>query len=1710
MPDKDIYYIELILQDKNKSLEKLKNGKITINAEIKFDTTDPFAKAKKKASEVSTEIKKSFTELQKAAQDTYVQIGKINDKLAALADKTTKAAKAQKQALKEQRDEAFALAKQYESMTKSAEAFNKVVNSANGSFNGAVNRGRGASGSDFLPPAVTKQLEEFASVVNGTFNGATVKGRGVSGADFLPTFKKVINGASIYGGSLIPEKVYTPTKIPEYQRRFEQELAQTKARLEAEKKQVATAIEAFKQGVGFSGIQRGLSSPIGGSNLIPGSPAYLAQQNKNQFTLDKLNFKARTYIAKDINNKALNSLQIAKTIGRQTAVPIDKVGEYFKLYSQLPASIRYTLPNGFDTPQEVTAAIKTAKEYIANEQQQAKNIDKNARDIARRGAIPIAKINRAKDLAGRLGVPLTQSFNSVEDVDEYIRGANSTLRAQTSARTLHGTERQRIAKANLELDRLDRDELTFNNGQEVNKIASRFGVSPSKLNTRDAGRLFRASRLTNPETVIQLGFAGAFGGVPSLVGATLGGLTKAGPGGAVFGSTFTQALIAQIFDPAVQVFKQFSEEFKEAGLAFNRSILGIAAVNQANTTFVGAGGSELPISKQLSLQSDLAKNIQLKARKKLLPLGIAGQTEATFVQGLVSALSQRGINASPEEISRIAELLGGSIQAQRPALLDNTQLLLRDIQDVFGGGAQANRTILSQLIRPSLGGIIQAKSGKDIIRSLEKGGAQGFVDAATKLDNPIVLQNKLAGQLDLLKTNAGIKLLDALTPSIKRLLDTLDDESDSGKKIGELTDNLGKSFGLILGAVVDFQSSLLQKASEFKDQIVPLTEAGLQVGETSVDVSKNFLEFLGSGPEGSALKKGFKQAAAGFDALFIKGRREDYLITKQLEEDREKYIKEREKREGISQQQNPQNIANSALVNTELLETSQKFDKGLLDLPTSRTELLRTKLNELLSTSAKKSFIFSPNDITESIFNKESIEGKRIALPILKAIGILSGDLGQQRIEANSFNKELNIGASGDIENQLLDFQNKGIEAENLQSQQDIIQKILKSPELLPGEKAGYLEQSSRALKQKESIDALRSAEDLLIESRKRAQEVEVSLAGETGATAESRKRIASGEFGSTLDQFKTNKDAIAKVEADIKSAQASGQSTYFLEQRRKNLILDSTKTNRALLPGIRDIIDQAGAAAENNSGARFLSRSGYRDSFEFDRLQLESQKSGLLARRSEINTQIAGAKAAGLPDDVVRALAEDLRELDAKVNDLNLSIKKTTDEGFNVLNQRVKASTDAFDALRSGQAFEYAQRGNLLQQANQGGKNLADFRFGRRLRELEGLTGTIGKGEEYYKLTGILPGNLPSEALSAITNKSFGKDLQRQLLEEQIAADARNYDKLPEQEKSEEEKLRAEIDKNVDALYNLTDATNKLAEMFDKANAELFGFNDFRGADVKDSTSLAQGDTPIDNASDSPFNLLKSKIRSRLQTKKPYEFTIGGDEIKPQIGGGEFGLGSGGSDAGAIEGIPFKNNQEGTSGDFLPGASGKYGTGTDYAIGAEQGSVLSPEALLRGAAMFAKLKGKELKETFLGGNSSKDVYVKSLKNLRQQPKDRSSEDYTEDELDYLNKMYPSINQELGAAENRKLIGERSVYAKPVPKLNWNIENKNLSPIKNLFGNKPLFDKEDKAKESSEVRKASSGDNISEILKDIRSYLKNLDANSVQTQMTRSLRSEFS
>jgi hypothetical protein len=478
--------------------------------------------------------------------------------------------------------------------------------------------------------------------------------------------------------------------------------------------------------------------------------------------------------------------------------------------------------NGLILPASYTSGLQN----IANQAQQATSAVTTLGNAIGRTARSLANLSIKKDIGG---------------TDQLISGANTSgvnrllRRADTIETKIRNSSPFQAREAILQEAAIQKEVRAFQQQSFGSELLGSFRGTDGRLRARQAaadqlalnsslpglGAALRSNiqtqnaagqlpKLFQPENLLKADVGSrvlqgaVFGGLPGAVGGVAGAVTPFGGAGAVVG-TFAVQAISQLFDPIIKAVDAKVEEYKSSGQALAQSILSISAIGQATTQTLSASGSPTQnIGASLLFQERRASEIQQSARGKLLPLGIGGQQESTFVRGVVSALSQRGISASADQVGNISRSLAGIIQTQRPQLLDNPALLNRDLQDVLSGLPQARRTILGSLIRDTLPDLAKANSGADIEKALSSKSV--FADVAAQSQNVVAVQNRLAGAQELVKTAGGEAFLNAQKPGLQFETAITNDPQSKlfAQNLGEITGNLdalGRSIGSVTGLI---------------------------------------------------------------------------------------------------------------------------------------------------------------------------------------------------------------------------------------------------------------------------------------------------------------------------------------------------------------------------------------------------------------------------------------------------------------------------------------------------------------------------------------------------------------------------------------------------------------------------------------------------------------------------------------------------------------------------------------------------------------------------------------------------------------------------------------------------------------------------------------------------------------------------------------------
>lgn len=305
--------------------------------------------------------------------------------------------------------------------------------------------------------------------------------------------------------------------------------------------------------------------------------------------------------------------------------------------------------------------------------------------------------------------------------------------------------------------------------------------------------------------------AGSVGGVGKTLFSLLGGGAGAalGPGGSLLGS----AIGGAVFEGTAKSIEGLAlalENVTSAALEFQKTIVALTGVFQANTDAFDSSGNKLGAAEQVKFSQQRAREIQRAARSELLPLGIGGEAESVIVQGLISGLSQRGILLDADQTKTVAGRLGASIVSLAPQLLSNTVQARKDVEDIGANSPQASRTVLGVALKSVAPDLFRTlATGNDVVRATER--LEQFKIAIQNSDQATVQLLRLSGAVDKLRTTLGDEFLQGLQPGFKELADTLNNEdlenllAGVGKTLGQLGSEALKvalSFGKAIDSLV--------------------------------------------------------------------------------------------------------------------------------------------------------------------------------------------------------------------------------------------------------------------------------------------------------------------------------------------------------------------------------------------------------------------------------------------------------------------------------------------------------------------------------------------------------------------------------------------------------------------------------------------------------------------------------------------------------------------------------------------------------------------------------------------------------------------------------------------------------------------------------------------------------------------------------------------
>ena len=878
----------------------------------------------------------------------------------------------------------------------------------------------------------------------------------------------------------------------------------------------------------------------------------------------------------------------------------------------------------------------------------------NPADIQRR-IDQIIEQDTRKVIRDSLGASLgktTQEFTSTGGLDSIAFARQQRLAAQNE------TERKEQEELNrLQIDKLRKEQREqrisglrqqafieadpFQTGNQVpldlvrQKItasqdeAFRQQVEIAKRNEVEQKAQQRASSLRQIGLSTALGALqgqGALGITGSFLGATAGAFSG-NPENTLIGGQIGGA-VGQFAATSFEKVAQALTHAAEAGIQFESSLLGISSVLQANTIVSGPGGEALSTQEQLQIQSQEARQIQQSARAKLLPIGIAGEKEATLIQAIIAGASQRGIQLDASQAATIAERLGGAIQAQRPELLQNTSQVRRDVEDLLSG--LPNRTVLGSLVKGFAPGIGEATTAEDLIRRTE--GLKSFPESLRNSDNPLVALNQFNATLDNLNVAIGDKLITTLAPALKEFTKVISDP-ELTTAIGTLTQNVSN----LIADIIKNASVLAEKTGKIVNAAGPEATGVVAGGATGAGVGA--LGFLG-GPIVGAITTTLG-AVFGAGAGDLAGLRTQTQKTEDTNKQLEAQLEERRNKAQIAA--NPESRIKSLLEGTGVEDfTPDNQIDSIVKL--QRTSAARDLIEANFTEKVKK--LFANADTQED------------TLGALKALPGLKADARGQQLAANIGIGQLLQGLLSE-QSQLFDVSNQGGQINQQRATLPITQEATKNAEerlQLAFQRAEDLRASiapgaSEDIRRETNIKAdaeVRAATDALIKARIAERDAIQQL---TTSETQRVKTLRDSQFDSGTLQGRLGLSQSALT--DAKQRITNANST--INSLQEDLNLSSNPIDKA---NIQSRIDQAkldrNAAEVDKAGASRAIQTQTIDFAEGLSKATEAVKSYALAQEA------ARDKVQELNDRLSRAGIQ-REELGLRSQDLSDSILKAS-----------------------------------------------------------------------------------------------------------------------------------------------------------------------------------------------------------------------------------------------------------------------------------------------------------------------------------------------------------------------------------------------------------------------------------------------------------------
>lgn len=389
----------------------------------------------------------------------------------------------------------------------------------------------------------------------------------------------------------------------------------------------------------------------------------------------------------------------------------------------------------------------------------------------------------------------------------------------------------------------DNQYLRFQHQQEEQEGARR-DRDRLAINAQAKKRFFSSIEEKDPNSgllpIIEA-IGGGTGGIAGYAGARAG-FKLGGVGGAALGAT-ALPIVAQGIEESFNAIKESLLSAAQAGLVFQRSLLGISGTLSQASQFVDSNGNALPIDQQVGLQNQRARGIQLAARGKAAQVGIGGEAESSLVQAILTGFGSKGIQLNAEQAATLTQRFGAALNIFAPELASNPTIVRKDLFDITAGLGQASRTALGSRIPKVIEEIKTAKTAEQAVKATES--LEKLVLVFQNSDNAITQIQRFSAIIEITKTNFGEAIVDKITPGIKQFVEIL-----NSNKVNDALISVGTSIGETTNQIIIHLANLTKSLAGLSNFLGGIALPGRGKETAGILGEQGSLGFLGGAAGG--------------------------------------------------------------------------------------------------------------------------------------------------------------------------------------------------------------------------------------------------------------------------------------------------------------------------------------------------------------------------------------------------------------------------------------------------------------------------------------------------------------------------------------------------------------------------------------------------------------------------------------------------------------------------------------------------------------------------------------------------------------------------------------------------------------------------------------------------------------------------------------------